>query len=177
MKQFIDSKGKTWELSLTIGACKRVKDALNFDLLNPEKPSDPNDDESNGAYIDRLENDPFFILNMIKLICDDSIEKNGYRNLKDDKFYDLFDGQAFQEATAAFQSEYEDFFLRIGKNAQNQYLKMTYQLQKTKNDLLAARFSDLDLKKLIEDELAKTISGELSGDGRANSESTQETSR
>ena len=82
MKQFIDSKGKTWELSLTIGACKRVKDALNFDLLNPEKPSDPNDDESNGAYIDRLENDPFFILNMIKLICDDSIEKNGYRNLK-----------------------------------------------------------------------------------------------
>ena len=174
MKQFTDSKGNTWDLSLTIGACKRVKDVLNFDLLHPEKPADPDDLESNGAYIDRLENDPFFILNMIKLICDESIEKNGYRNLKDDKFYDLFDGQAFQDATAAFQSEYEDFFLRIGKVAQNKYLKMAYQLQRTRNDLLAARFSEIDLKKLIEEEMGKTISGDLSGDGQEKSESTPE---
>ena len=43
MKQFTDSKGNTWDLSLTIGACKRVKDVLNFDLLHPEKPADPDD--------------------------------------------------------------------------------------------------------------------------------------
>lgn len=174
MKQFTDSKGKTWELSLTIGSCKRVKDVLNFDLLHPEKPSDPNDDESNGAYVDRIENDPFFILDMIKTICDESVEKNGYANLKQDKFYDLFDGQAFQDATSAFQAEYEDFFLRIGKPAQNKYLKMAWQIKQTKEDLLAARFSEIDLKKLIEEELEKVISGEQSGDGQEKLESTQE---
>ena len=66
MKQFTDAKRKTWELSLTIGACKRVKDVMGFDLLHPEKPDDPNNPEANGAYVERLENDPFFILDIIK---------------------------------------------------------------------------------------------------------------
>lgn len=174
MKQFTDSKGKTWELSLTIGSCKRVKDVLNFDLLHPEKPSDPNDDESNGAYIDRIENDPFFILNIIKVVCDESVEKNGYGNLKEDKFYDLFDGQSFQDAVNAFQAEYEDFFQRIGKPAQNKYLKMAWEIKQAKEDLLAARFSELNLKKLLEEEMEKLTSGEQSGDGQENLESTQE---
>lgn len=174
MKQFTDAKGKTWELSLTIGACKRVKDVMGFDLLHPEKPSDPDDENSNGAYVERLENDPFFILDLIKTICQESIEKNGYSSLPKDKFYDLFDGQAFQESIIAFQQEYEDFFLRIGKSAQNKYLKLTREVRQIQDDLLARKFSEIDMKKLIEKEMEKTTSGELFGDGLEKSESTPE---
>lgn len=175
MKEFQDKNGKTWTLDLTLGACKRVKDKTKFDLLQPEKQWDVNDGSGEKAsYYERVEEDPYFVLKLVFAACKDSIVDNGYEKLDEDSLFDLFNGESYQNALAAFKEEYEDFFLKIGKPALNKYLKKIDEMTAAKNAILEAKLSVFDTKKLIGDALGEQTSGEQSGDGPEKSASIQE---
>lgn len=176
MKVFKDKNGKEWTLELTLGACKRVKDLTGFDLLQPEKQWEVKGKEGvKASYYERIEDDPYFILDIIIAACRDSFKQYGYDNISDAEAYELFDGETYQNALKAFREEYEDFFLKIGKSALSKYLKKIDEMESAKNVILEAKLSVLDTKKLLDDSLKETTSGIESTVGQEKLELTSET--
>jgi len=99
MKNFKDSDGKVWNVLLTVGTAKRVRDELDLDLVNA----------ADGSAIEKLIEDPILLFDVLYVICKAQAEKAGINNAEEWGML-IRDGDVIEEATAAFLEALTDFF-------------------------------------------------------------------
>lgn len=101
MHAFVDTKGRTWNIPLTIDAVKRVKSLLQgtVDLLNPAVGDPP--------LLTRLDTDIELLVNVIWAIVEPQAKA---LQVGDAEFGECLGGAAIAAAHDAFFEELADFF-------------------------------------------------------------------
>lgn len=108
MKTFVDSHDRRWELSLTLGSAKRIRDRLGLDLLRPEgKP-----DGADVPTLTRLGVDELLLGEVLAILLEPQFESH---QITPDQIWDTFDGATVLRAAEAFWSELADFFRQRGQ--------------------------------------------------------------
>ena len=152
MKEFKDINGKIWQVRITLGACKYVKDQTGFDMLHPEAPQG----EEPIGFLERISTDSFFDLKLIILLSKQSIRENGYQDYAEDELLDLFDGATYQAASKAFYEEYQNFFRTIGKEQLALYIEKVLEIVNYQNELVDAKLKSIDTKEIVESAITQS---------------------
>jgi len=153
MKPFTDSQGRMWNVTVNVGAIKRVRDLLGVDLL----------DVANGDLLSRLADDPCLLVDVLFVLCKPEADAKG---VGDEDFGRGMVGGVLDEASAALIKELLDFFpsaqraLALGRMAR----KIVEQ------EAAVAEAAEM-LKPLAAEALAKAA-GASSGNSPASSAST-----
>ena len=104
MRQFTDTQGRAWQVSVTLGAAMQVKTALAVDLLAPEQGELP--------LLSRLATDEMLLGSVICELLRRQME--AYK-LTEADVYASFDGATLLAACDAFWAELADFFQSRGR--------------------------------------------------------------
>jgi hypothetical protein len=97
MHKFTDTDGREWKLSIHVSAIKRVKDALDLDLLGV----------ADGKLLQELSEDPMLLANVLFVLCEKQCQDAG---ISDEQFGEGLGGDVIAEATEALLTELVDFF-------------------------------------------------------------------
>ena len=156
MKTFTDNAGRTWTVSLTIDAAKRVKGLLNVNLLEPEAGSPP--------LLTRLGTDVILLCDVVFALIKPQADAAG---VTDEQFAAALGGDVILAAQTAFYEELVDFFRKLGRTD----LAKAVDAQRRMIDLavrrIETRIDRLDLEAAVESTL-----GEPSTSSPPSSEST-----
>jgi len=106
MAQFIDSAGTSWPLSVTVGTVRRVKQALDIDLL-AIADGDQRTGSKSDRLLARLFTDPMLLADVLYVVCQETCAE---RQVTDEQFGGLLGGDAIAEATDALLEALVDFF-------------------------------------------------------------------
>lgn len=125
MHTFNDTKGRTWEINLTIGAVKRVKQALDVDLLDPlSELSQPDTGDKPDLSVDllaqtslermplltRLQADVVLLIDVIFVLVQPQAKE---LDVSDEQFGEALGGDAAYAAYDSFMCEWQAFFLQL----------------------------------------------------------------
>jgi len=96
MHSFTDTRGTTWDVSITIAEVKRIKARIDMDVaqISPE-------------LIGRIVDEPELLGDLLWCLCERQAEE---RQLDDVAFFGRLAGDALDQATNAFLEELVDFF-------------------------------------------------------------------
>ena len=97
MRTFKDNAGRTWTISLTVAAVKRVRDLAKLDLL----------DLANGRVFERLVADPITLCDALYAACKPQADAEG---ISDEQFGEAMAGDAIEHASKALVEELIQFF-------------------------------------------------------------------
>lgn len=97
MRTFKDNAGRTWTISLTVSAVKRVRDLAKIDLL----------DLANGRVIERIAADPVTLCDALYAACKPQADAEG---ITDEAFGEAMAGDAIEHASKALVEELIQFF-------------------------------------------------------------------
>ena len=104
MKTFTDAGGRTWSLQLNLATAKKVRDALDVDLLEPESGDPP--------LITRLGTEPVLLGEVLCKMLESQFETH---KVTEEDVLNAFDGNTLLAAQKAFYEELHDFFLASGR--------------------------------------------------------------
>jgi len=142
MKKFTDTKGREFEVSLTIGRAKRVLDFTDVDLMNPE------------AYAKLLADDIKFA-EVIAVLLESQFAKHGIDT--GNMLADDWDGDTHYNAVAAFRDEYQLFFKALRQQGKAEAVRKTAEMY----DGLMAEME----KAIAKVEVSKAVEEAVSGGG------------
>ena len=97
MKPFTDSQGRTWNVTVTVGAIKRVRDLLGVDLM----------DVANGDLLSRLADDPCLLVDVLFALCKPEADA---AKVTDEDFGRAMVGDALDSGSGVLMKELLDFF-------------------------------------------------------------------
>ncbi|MEX0654868.1 MAG: hypothetical protein WD151_12160 [Phycisphaeraceae bacterium] len=97
MNSFTDSQGRTWTLTVTVDAIKRVRRLTEIDLL----------EAVSGRLLERLAGDPVVLCDVLYALCRPEAES---KQVTDEDFGRAMAGDAIEQATAALLEALADFF-------------------------------------------------------------------
>jgi len=144
MKTFTDNAGRTWTLTLTIDAAKRVKSLLDVNLLELEAGDPP--------LLTKLGTDVILLCDAIFALVKPQADAAG---VTDEQFAAAMGGDAILAAQTAFYEELVDFFRKLGRtdlakavDAQRRMIDLAVQRIET-------RIDRLDLEAAIETTLGE----------------------
>ena len=153
MKSFTDKDGRVWEISLTIGSALQVKNKLEgVDLLQPEMGDPP--------LITRLGTDEMFLAEVICALLGDQFEKHG---VSVEDIQQSMDGATIMAAQEAFYEELIDFFQSRGRADRAKAVEAQKNLIMIATKKVAEKIENIDLEKVLDDELSKVTPGAISG--------------
>lgn len=164
MRNFTDNDGRTWKLEVNTFTLMRVRDELEFDLL----------DVKNGKVFFSLADNPAILCEVIWIL----IEKEaGGQSVDQESFFRSMYGDPIDLAITALMEEIVNFFR---KPAQRAVLSKALEKVRMAEDI-AIEIADqkLDDPKIME-EIRKSIEsdpGNSSGSSQESSASTQDPSR
>jgi len=154
MKTFTDNAGRTWTLTLTIDAAKRVKSLLDVNLLELEAGDPP--------LLTKLGTDVILLCDAIFALVKPQADAAG---VTDEQFAAAMGGDAILAAQTAFYEELVDFFRKLCRSD----LAKAVDAQRRMINLAVARIETridrLDLEAAVESTLGEpsTSSPPLSG--------------
>ena len=99
MKQFKDTAGRDWLVSITVGDIKRVRAVLDINL---NKALD-----NRFAILTDILSDPCKLVDILYVLCQEQTAKAG---VTDEQFGRAFSGDVLDAATTAFLEALTDFF-------------------------------------------------------------------
>ena len=105
MTTFIDNKGRTWTLEVTVATVKRVRGLCKVDL-NSIVELDKNNKPS-AELLERLSSDPVLLVDVLYAVCKPQADK---LNITDEDFGESMAGDAIEHATTALLEEVISFF-------------------------------------------------------------------
>jgi hypothetical protein len=152
MHSFKDKEGREWTIDITVSAIKRVRSALQVNLL----------DIVEGQLLEELEN-PVLLVDVLYVLCREQCEA---RKISDEDFGRGMAGDAIDRATSAFLADLSDFFPSGKRQLLSQALEKVNKLRGMALAQAAARLSSDELERRME----KLLSG-TSTSWPANSES------
>ena len=122
MRQFRDTKGRTWKVELNVRQMKRVRDALGVDLVNVIEAR--RDGTVAADTLERVANDPVLLADILWVLCEGEAKPaplpghppdggqpaaGGY-GVTEEEFGASLAGDVISDATRAFLDELVDFF-------------------------------------------------------------------
>ena len=145
MKTFTDTAGRTWTLSLTIDAAKRVKGLLDVNLLELEAGDPP--------LLTKIGTDVILLCDVIFALVKPQADANG---VSDEQFAAALGGETILAAQTALYEELVGFFRGLGRSD----LAKAVDAQRRMIDLavrkIETRIDKLDLEAAIETTLGES---------------------
>lgn len=150
MHLFKDSESTEWQLCLTLGSVKRVRDLLGVDLLNPDHPV--KDGAADRPLITCLDTDLLMLCDVIYALCKPQADERG---VSDEQFGGRLGGDAILAAHHALFAELADFFRGAGRR--DLVTLITKQMAIVEAGITAAenKINQLDTDQLV----AQAMSG------------------
>ena len=97
MKTFTDNAGRSWDISVTVDAIKRVRSLLDVDLM----------EAAAGKLIQQLADNPVLLCDVIYCIVKPQADE---KEITDEAFGKAMAGDAIDQATSAFLEDLVNFF-------------------------------------------------------------------
>ena len=97
MKTFTDNAERTWNISVTVDAVKRVRSLLDVDLM----------EAAAGKLIQQLADNPVLLCDVIYCIVKPQADE---KEITDEEFGKAMAGDAIDQATSAFLEDLVNFF-------------------------------------------------------------------
>ena len=141
-RTFNDTKGRSWDLTLTVSGAKRVKALTDTDLL----------DAIDGKLLESLVGSPMLLVDVIYAIVKPQADKAG---VTAEQFGEALAGNAIDEATSAFLEGLTDFFPPSRRRVLKMALEKTKALQERVVTKAAELLESDRLDKAVDAELAK----------------------
>jgi hypothetical protein len=142
MHIFKDKEGREWTLDVNVTSIKRVRAALEVNLL----------DVVDGKLIEELDGNPILLVDVLYVLCKPDAEK---RNITDEQFGQAMAGDAIDRATSAFLAELSDFF----PNGKRQLLQKAVAKIETLRTMALARATERMDSGELESLMAKLLNG------------------
>lgn len=146
MRTFRDNADRQWNLSLTVGAIKRVKEKLGVDLLRLDEPvkGDEQPQELLGA---RLECDMSLICDVLFVLVQPQASLLN-PPLTDVAFGETLGAEGFAAGKAAMTQELIDFFQKAGRPELAKMLAAHAELAQLTWNTISTRIEEIDLAAL-----------------------------
>lgn len=155
MKTFTDNGGRTWTVSITVNAIKRVRGLLDVDLL----------EVVGGKLIDRLITDPVLLCDIVYAVCKPEADAQG---VSDEDFGKAMAGDAIEHATTALLEELVSFSPSPRDRANlKKVLETTQRVMDKARDLIEQKIESGELDRIAEEALQGHVGGV--GDSSGNS--------
>jgi len=161
MRTFKDNAGRTWTVSITVDAIKRVRSLLDVDLL----------EVVGGKLIDRLITDPVLLCDIVYAVCKPEADA---QSVSDEDFGRAMAGDAIEHATTALLEELVSFSPSPRDRANfKKVLETTRRVMDKARDLVEQRIESGELDRIAEEALMQTVpnAGDSSGDSPGSSAS------
>jgi len=139
MRSFCDRNGRAWEITLTIGSAKRVKEALDVDLLEPMKGDPP--------LVAKVSADIELFCNVLWALCRPAAE---VEKVSPETFSEALGGDAIGQAIEAFFAEWIDFFLLVRRPETAKVIQKQRDYQVAILDRAAAALDAPELTEAVE---------------------------
>ena len=157
MRTFKDNAGRTWTISLTVAAVRRVRDLAKVDLL----------DLANGRVIERLVADPVTLCDVLYAACKPQADAE---SVTDEQFGEAMAGDAIEHASKALVEELIQFFPNARERAALSRVVQTMDAAMDRaRTLVERRIESGEIEKAVENAMA----GLSSSDSPESSVSTQ----
>ena len=141
MKQFVDTTGKTWTISINVGTIKRVRDLADVDLL----------DLKDGNVFERLSSDPVMLCDTLWELCANQADKDGVTK---DQFFDSMAGDVIDSATMAMLDELVAFFPNAKRALLENLLRKLRTVQTAALNHAGKMLEQIDVEKIMEASLS-----------------------
>ncbi len=156
MKTFKDLKDRTWNLSITVAAVKRVRSGVNIDIT----------DFGKDGFIGTLANDPEKMVDMFWVLLEAQAEKIKWQEevegkkedrigVSQEEFGEGFAGDVIDEATKAFIDDLTDFFPEKKREATRKLFKKTGQVVEKGFQKVEAEIDNLNVDEILEKAFSK----------------------
>ena len=139
MKTFTDSAGRTWTLTITVDAIKRVQSLLGVNLANVTEGDPP--------LLTRLETDIVLLCDVIYAVVKPQADQ---QNVTDEQFGQALGGDAILAAHDAFWSALADFFRSLRRSDQVRAIEKQTALVHAAVDAADKRIEALDVDKIVD---------------------------
>ncbi len=133
MKTFIDTQGRTWSITITIGTAMKLRDRLGIDLLQPEVGDPP--------LLTRLGTDELLLGEIICVLLESQFEVH---KVTAEDVYLAFDGEMLQNAQEAFYQELIHFFRQSGRTDRAQAVEKQRKMIAAGIKAVEARLNQID---------------------------------
>lgn len=137
MASFKDRKGNIWDVELVYTTLKRLKDRLGLDVgklvADELKP------------LVELYNDPCRMVEVLYVMCEDQIRQ---RNMSDEDFGRLFDGDTIAAGVEAWESSLITFFQKSNPMLKKVFDKAKQVTEKS-HKLIEAKLDSLSVDEII----------------------------
>jgi len=152
MKTFTDNSGRSWSVTINVGAVKRVRDACGVNLL----------DAVGGALIQQLIDDPVLLADIVYCLVKDQADAAG---ITDEQFGRCLAGDAIDSATAAVLEELVDFFPLRRRTVLRKALEKAKALEAMGIEA-ASKYLDSDLpQRAMQERIDELLASRPSGSG------------
>ncbi len=148
MKVFTDRQNRKWELSLTVGSAKRVRDILNVSLLEPEGGDPP--------LLTRIATDVILLCNILYVLCKKQADGFG---VSEEDFGELLGGEVLFKASEAFYQELIDFFQKCGRTDRATAVQKQVEVIDLTVKTAELRISQIDPAAAVETEFGSKFTG------------------
>jgi len=142
MKTFSDNTGRSWMLTVNVGAVKRVKALIGVDLLEAVE----------GKLIERLASDPVLLCDVVYALCKPQADQ---LNVSDEDFGRSMAGDAIDNATSAMLEELVDFFPHRRRALLAKAVGKFRTLEQTVLTAAETRLDALDVDEMVKQMLAQ----------------------
>ena len=145
MHQFVDNAGHTWGITVNVDAIKRVRQALDVNLL----------DAVEGKLIERLVSDPILLCDVIYVLCQLEAESRG---ISDEEFGRAMAGDAIDAATSSLLEELVAFFPKARRQLLAKALSKLKLLEARAIALIEQKLDDPNLETQLTEQLNQAVS-------------------
>lgn len=147
MKTFKDLKDRKYNLTITVGAVKRVRRALDLDITDLGKD----------GFIGKIQDNPELMVDMFWILLEKQAAKIKWTNednedvvgVDEEEFGEGFAGNAIDDAIKAFNEEIVDFFPEKKRQATRILFEKQAALMEKGFEKIGKDIQELDLEPIL----------------------------
>lgn len=149
-KTFRDSENRQWDIAIDVVTIKRVRDALDVNLLELANEE---------SKLPERFNDPVFCVDVLYVLCRDQADSH---NIDDIAFGRALTMDAIEEASDALMEGVVDFFRRDVRIAYRKVLDATRKVRKAQAKKLTETMESPDFDRMLEAQIENLLHPENS---------------
>lgn len=149
-KTFRDSENRQWDIAIDVVTIKRVRDALDVNLLELANEE---------SKLPERFNDPVFCVDVLYVLCRDQADSH---NIDDIAFGRALTMDAIEEASDALMEGVVDFFRRDVRIAYRKVLDATRKVRKAQAKKLTETMESPDFDRMLEAKIENLLHPENS---------------
>jgi hypothetical protein len=142
---FTDALGRRWLLQITVGSCRKAKDALGLDLIHPTE-----------ELFERLCDSPLDLADLLWLLCEEQAQAAG---VSDEQFGCGLGGDAIDEASAALLQALVNFSPRHRRAPLEKVIEKVQALSDRMTQKVLREIESEAFDRMLEEKLGEPFTG------------------